>query len=78
MVLYELAEEIRRAGFSAERVLLAQNKDGHFFISIDEKKYMPLYTDTLGHFFDPKCSLLSMVKIYIISFSINLMLRAII
>ena len=56
MVLYELAEEIRRAGFSAERVLLAQNKDGHFFISIDEKKYMPLYTDTLGHFFDPKCS----------------------
>ena len=38
MVLYELADEIRNLGFEAARVLIAQNKDGHFFASIDEKK----------------------------------------
>lgn len=78
MVLYELAEEIRRTGFSAERVLLAQNKDGHFFISTDEKKYMLLYTDTLGHFFDPKCSVVIHGENLHHKFFLKLMLRAII
>jgi hypothetical protein len=31
MVMYELADEIRNLEFAAVRVLIAQNKDGHFF-----------------------------------------------
>lgn len=54
MVLYELADEIRNLGFEAARVLIAQNKDGHFFVSIDEKNFLPLTTDTLERYFDPE------------------------
>ena len=54
MVLYELADQIRNLGYEATRVLIAQNKDGHFLLSIDEKNYIPLTTGTLEQYFDPK------------------------
>jgi hypothetical protein len=53
MVLYELADEIRCLGYRATRIILAQNKDGLFFISIDETNFIPLETDTLEQLFDP-------------------------
>ena len=53
MVLYELADEIKNLGYKAARVLIAQNKEGHFFVSIDEKNYVPLAIDTLEKYFDP-------------------------
>ena len=54
MVLFELADEIKNLGYEAARVLIAQNKEGHFFVSIDDKNYVPLAIDTLEKYFDPE------------------------
>jgi len=53
LVLYELADELKLAGFKAARVLIAQDKSGDFFISSDEESYIPLAIDTLERQFDP-------------------------
>lgn len=58
MVLYELADEIKSLGHKAARVLLTQNREGHFFVSVDEKNYTSLKTDTLEKIFDPKNSII--------------------
>ena len=58
MVLYELADEISNLGYEATKVLLGQDNKGHFYISVDEKNYMPLGEETLEHLFNPQNSLI--------------------
>ena len=58
MVLYKLAEEISNLGYEAARITLAQRKDGLFFISADEKNYVPLEPDTLEKIINPQNSII--------------------
>lgn len=53
MFLFQLAESIENLGYEANRILIAQNDQGHFFISVDQENFIPLQTDTLEQFFDP-------------------------
>jgi len=58
LFLYNLANEIRDLGYTAIRIIIAQDKTGLFFISVDENNYIPLATDTLEKLFDPQNSLI--------------------
>lgn len=58
LFLYNLANEIRDLGYTAIRIIIAQDETGLFFISVDENNYIPLATDTLEKLFDPQNSLI--------------------
>lgn len=53
MVLFSLADQIESLGYDATRVLIQQNYQGHFYISVDQENFVPLQANTLEQFFDP-------------------------
>ncbi|MDB2513452.1 hypothetical protein N9Y31_02955 [Alphaproteobacteria bacterium] len=57
MFLYNFADEIRATGYEAVRIILAQNRNGDFFVSCDEKNFVPLEPDTLEKIVDPSESI---------------------